>query len=225
MKRSRFVAAVVALTAIVAVPLVYAGGLWYGLPVVGGLSYCSGSTVAGVPGTTGTCNATASAGPTGMTGQELIPADLNPSGTQALYPGPGAAATGAPQTGYLPLADVASGAYQVTGVLTPTVTFTDTIPNGVNTVLVEATGTQTYVGFILPNTPTDGQLIRFASIQTISAVGMTVPVGNTAIVQTFTRPLAMYPSGFGGGASTLVTAPFGFTMLYSLSTNTWYRIQ
>src|SRR5689334_17889471 len=112
MKRLRTIAVVGALLAIVASPLAYAAGLWFGLPVVGGGSYCAGATATGLGTTGGTlsCNVTAPAGPTTMTGNELIPADLNTGGAQATYPVPGAGVSGA-QTGYLPLASAASGAY------------------------------------------------------------------------------------------------------------------
>ncbi len=223
MKRLRTIAVVGALLAIIGMPLAYAAGLWFGLPVVGGAAYCAGSTTAGVPGTTATCNTTAPAGPTAVTGQELIPADLNPQGTQALYPGPGAGTTG-PQTAYLPLAIGASGAYQIVDTLTPTVTSTWTIQNGVNTVYANATGTQTYLGLVLPVTPTDGQIIRIAAAATISTISfLTGATGQ--IVPTATRTFALYPAGSGGGAGASVTGTYGVTYMWSAPISTWLRIQ
>lgn len=52
-----------------------AAGLFPGFPVVGGASYCSSQSTAGVPGTAATCNNTVPAGPPSITGNELIPAD------------------------------------------------------------------------------------------------------------------------------------------------------
>ena len=232
MKRMRFVAAVVALSAVVAIPLAYAGGLWFGLPVYGGGTYCSATTGTGTGPTTGVgtggtttvCNTTVPAGPTTMTGNELVPADTNVSGLQTTYPLPGIAQTGANQTAYLPLANVASGAYQLVGTLTPSVTFTATVLNGVNTVYVNATGTQTYVAFQMPATPTDGQIIRFASAVTVSTVAFLTGTASQN-VQTTTRAFALYPAGYGGGAGATVTGPFGVTMLWSAPINTWLRVQ
>lgn len=86
--RTKLVAglAAVAITGLAA----HAAGLWFGLPIVGGSSYCAGSSTAGVPGTAAVCNVTAPAGPATVTGNELIPADTQLSGGQA------------PQTVYIP---------------------------------------------------------------------------------------------------------------------------
>lgn len=52
-----------------------AAGLFPGFPIVGGASYCTSQSTAGVPGTAVVCNSTAPAGPIAITGNELIPAD------------------------------------------------------------------------------------------------------------------------------------------------------
>lgn len=74
MSKLRFVA-VTAAALVAAAPLAWAAGLFNGFPIVGGASYCDGSSVAGVPGTTAVCNVTVPAGPSGLTGTEMIAAD------------------------------------------------------------------------------------------------------------------------------------------------------
>ncbi len=220
----RKVAVVGALLAIVGAPLAYAAGLWFGLPVVGGGTYCSGSTTAGPPGTAAVCNTTVPAGPTTMTGQELIPADLNPQGTQAAYPGPGTGTSGV-QTGYEPLANVASGAYQLAGVLTPSVTFSPSIANGITNLIVNATGTQTYVGFLLPVTPTDGQIVRITSNVTLTNFAVTSGLGSTATVDTPTKVLSPFVPLPSTTLPTTSVTVGGISYLYNLSNNRWFRLQ
>lgn len=73
---SRLRSAAVALSALaIASTAVYAAGLFPGFPIVGGVSYCSSQSTAGVPGTAAVCNVTVPAGPSSITGLELIPAD------------------------------------------------------------------------------------------------------------------------------------------------------
>lgn len=221
MKRLRTVAMVGALLAIVVAPLAYAGGLWFGLPVVGGASYCAGASVAGVPGTTATCNSTAPAGPTSTTGNELIPADLNPQGT----PGVPGTSTAGVQTGYLPLATAASGAYLLTQP-TGLVNMTLVVPNGITNVVQNLTGTMTTYALILPVNPFDGQLVRFVANATISTLFITTGLGSTATVNTMTKvnnlvvgglpPVAVWPTG---------AVMNGFSYLYNSSNNIWYRLQ
>lgn len=235
MKRTRFVAAVVALSAIVAIPFAYSAGLWFGLPVIGGSSYCSGNVGTGTSPTTGigtagtstVCAVTVPAGPSSLTGTEMIPADLL-SGSTAGSGGPGSGPVqSGTQTAYMPVATAASGAYTSIVPTTPSVTFTSTVPNGINTVYLNATGTTTYWGLILPSNPYDGQLLRVAAAATVTNIGLSVGSGAAALqlVQTTTRAFALYPAGYGGGAAGVVTGPFGFTLLFNLSTNTWLRVQ
>lgn len=224
MKRLRLIAVVGAISAIVAIPSVYAAGLWFGLPVVGGGAYCSGSSATGVGATGGTlsCNSTAPAGPTTLTGQELIPSDLNPQGTQQAYPGPGTGTSGA-QSGLLPLASAASGAYLLTtnqGVTS----LTAQIPNGITNVVLNATGTVTVYALQMPATPTDGQLVRFASNATLT----TVLVETGSLGQTIDTPTKVFsplvPNASTGLSVTSVTV-VGFEFMYNLSNNRWFRLQ
>jgi hypothetical protein len=225
MKRLRLMAVVGALLAIVGTPLAYAAGLWFGLPVVGGASYCAGGSVAGPPGTAVACNSTAPAGPTTTTGNELVPADLNTGGTQVLFPLPGAGVTGSAQTGYLPLPTVASGAYFLTGPLTGLVNATVTIPNGITNVITNLTGTMTTLAYILPLTPVDGQLVRISANATITSAfvttGQPTGVSNVASVDTPTKVNTFVPSLGATGP----TGTYGATYLYNLSGNKWFRTQ
>ncbi len=229
MKRMRFVAAVVALLALVGIPLAYAGGLWFGLPVYGGGTYCSGATVAGVPGTAATCNSVVPVGPTTMSGNELVPSDTNPNGLQTTYPLPGTSVTGAAQTAYLPLANVASGAYLLTsnGGLSAAVTMT--VPNGITNVILNATGTITDYTINLPVTPTDGQLLRFTSNATLTTVRVTSTggaVGGTLVtVDTPTKVFSPLVPNVQTGLSVTSSTTIGIEYLYNLSNNRWFRLQ
>ncbi len=229
MKRLRQVAVVVALLAIIGAPLAYAAGLWFGLPVVGGASYCSGTSVAGPPGTTPVCNSTAPAGPTSTTGNELVPADLNPGGTQALYPLPGQGVTAQAQTAFLPLATVASGAYLLTNTGGISAAATLTVPNGINNVVLNATGTITDYTLNLPITPTDGQLVRFTSNATLTTVHVTSTQGAlggvVVSVDTPTKVFSPLVPNVQTGLSVTSSTVIGFTYLYNLSGNRWFRMQ
>lgn len=222
MKRLRTIAVVGALLAIVGAPLAYAAGLWFGLPVVGGGTYCSGQ-VTTAPGAATPCATTVPSGPTGLTGNELIPSDLNPNGAQNTYPLPGTGSS-APQTGYVPVANGASGAYQLITVLTPATTATFTVNNGITNVVMNATGTQTYTGLLLPVTPTDGQIVRFTSNATITTLIVTSGIGSTATVDTPTKVISPFdplPPALLTSSATIG----GVSYLYNLSNNRWFRLQ
>lgn len=233
MKRLRLVAVVSALLAIIAVPVI-AGGLWFGLPIVGGNAYCNTYT-AGVPGTTAVCGAQAPAGPvatgtgsglsasgTGaLTGNELIPADLNPQGGNNTYPAPGTASSGQ-QSGYIPSPLAASGSYFLT-TNQGLAALTSLIPNSINNVLLNATATVTNWAIQLPATPVDGQLVRIAANATLTNVQFeTGSLGQS--IDTQTRALSMYPLGFAASNGT-ATGVFGATYLWTSPTNAWRRIQ
>ena len=228
MKRLRTMAVVGALLAVVGAPLAYAAGLWFGLPVVGGLAYCAGTSLAGVPGTTPVCNTTAPAGPTTLTGQELIPSDLNPQGTQQAYPGPGTGTSGA-QSGLLPLASAASGAYLLTNTGGISAAVTLTVPNGINNVILNATGTITDYTLLLPITPTDGQLVRFASNATLTTVRITstqgAVAGTAVTVDTPTKVFSPLVPNVSTGLSVTSLTVVGFSYIYNLGNNRWFRVQ
>lgn len=86
--RVRFAA--VAGLALAASGVAWGAGLFQGLPVVGGPSYCNSFNTAGVPGTPPQCTNTVPAGPPALTGAEMIPADTQLTQGQS------------PQTVYVP---------------------------------------------------------------------------------------------------------------------------
>ena len=101
MKRSRLLAVVGALTAIL-IGTAFGAGLWFGLPIAGGPSYCSGSVTAGVPGTASTCVVTVPAGTVpAFNGNEKFPFDT------------GLANGVAPQTQLATTCQIAGGSYSV----------------------------------------------------------------------------------------------------------------
>ena len=81
MTKTRLMAAVGALVALLGVPMAWSAGLFPGLPVVGAVQWCGGYS--GIPSGTTTpgvlptaiCNVFVPAGPTALTGVELVPAD------------------------------------------------------------------------------------------------------------------------------------------------------
>jgi len=216
MTKFRLVAAVVALLAIVASPFAFSAGLWFGIPIVGGPTYCN----ANVAGTAGTlvCTVSTPAGPANLTGNELIPADLE---NQQATLTPGQAATGntsGPQTGYLPVPSVASGAYNLT-TNNGLTTVSTTSPNGVTNLYMQATGTITTWNVAPPAAPLDGELWRFGTDQVVTTLTLQTP-GNAAVIDTPTKP-----TGMGGASAGNVTNGVAFTYLYNASRNTWFRLQ
>ena len=163
------------------------------------------------------------------TGLEMIPSDLL-VGAVAGSAGPGNAATAtAPSSGYLPLATVASGAYLLTsnGGLSAAVTLT--VPNGLNNVILNATGTITDYTLNLPVNPYDGQLLRFTSNATLTTIRVTSTggaVGGTAVsVDTPTKVFSPLVPNVQTSLSITSSTSVGFDYLYNLSGNRWFRTQ
>lgn len=91
MKMNRMRVAVVAGLVLAASTAAWAAGMFQGLPIVGGASYCNSFNQPGGPGTPTTCTNPVSAGPPALTGAELVPADTQLSQGQN------------PQTVYVPI--------------------------------------------------------------------------------------------------------------------------
>src|SRR6185437_13601057 len=149
MKRKLFMA--LGLLAFVATP-VLAAGLWPDFPIVGGASYCA-STSTGVNGQV--CTVTVPAGPTALTGSETVPADTNLAQGQP------------PQTVKVPVTSLASGAYANVSPLTGA---SVVIPNNVSNYLITPAGTIAALTVTMPSAPTDGQVVRISSSQTVTAL-------------------------------------------------------
>lgn len=158
MKRKLFAA--LGLLALVATP-VFAAGLWPDLPIVGGASYCAGTST-GVSGQV--CTVTVPAGPSALTGNEFVPADT------ALVQGQ------PPQTVKIPVETLASGAYTV---VVATAGTTVTIPSNVTNYVLNPAGTLATLTVVLPATPNDGQLVRLSSSQTVTALTLNANAGQT----------------------------------------------
>ena len=206
MKRLKLLAVVGALTALFAAPIAYAAGLWWGLPIVGGATYCTSyslyPTSATVPGTLPTanqCNIFAPAGPTAATGAEMLPADTGATqGTTSVY---------------MPLPLAASGAYQFIDGRTVLIAGPFTVSANISNVLVDSTTTIATLTLTMPAAPYNGQIVRIGSTQTITAFW---PVANVG--QTIKAPLPTVLT-----AST--TAPEGYAWVYNGPVAAWYRVQ
>jgi len=190
MKRKLFMA--LGLLAFVATP-VLAAGLWPDFPIVGGASYCA-STSTGVSGQV--CTVTVPAGPAALTGSETVPADTNLAQGQP------------PQTVKVPVTSLASGAYANVSPLTGT---SVVIPNNVSNYLITPAGTIAALTVTMPSAPTDGQVVRISSSQTVTALTL-----NGASGQTISNaPTAITIS---------TTATYGYEFIYKASSKIWYRL-
>ncbi len=210
MKRLRLLAVVGALTALV-MPAV-AAGLWWGLPVIGGATYCTsystypgGVTVPGTLPTPNQCNVFAPAGPA-LTGAEMFPVDTG--------------ATQGQTSAYMPLPSAASGMYQYIDGRTnfignsgPAGTAAYTVLPNITNVLVESTTTIATLTLTMPAAPYNGQIVRVGSVNTVTAFW---PLANTG--QTLKGPVPTVIT-----AST--TAPEGYAWVYNGPVAAWYRVQ
>lgn len=196
-------AAVVAIS--VLVPLAYAGGIFQGYPIVGSAAFCnstnSQSTSPTVPGTLPSntnCTNTVPAGPTTLTGAETYPADTNL--TQGIPP----------QTVRIPTVMAASGAYATSVPLTGT---TINVGTGISNYLANPSGTIAALTVVLPQSPIDGQIFRFATSSTISTISFSGGASGAAVDNSSTT-------------LTVTTAPasMGVAFIYKASANSWYRM-
>lgn len=94
----------------------------------------------------------------------------------------------------------------------PLTGFAITIPNSVTTLILEPAGTLATGTVTLPTAPTDGQVVRITSTQTITA--LTVSVASTQTVRN--APTTFVPS---------LTGLMGYEFIFVLSNATWYRVQ
>lgn len=192
----------------------WAAGNWSTLPQVGMSSFCA-STVSGVtlptaqgaygvtPGSTqgtGTsiCGQTVPAGPTALTGSEIVPAD-----TQAANSTP-------PQTVTIPITLFPGGSYVYAGPYTTS--FSYAIPNSINTVILDPTGTVSAATLTMPTTPLNGQVVNIASTHTVTALVFAAVAGQTIS----NAPTAITVS---------TTTPYNYAFMWDATTSYWYRLQ
>lgn len=193
----------------------FAAGMYSNFPVVGSAAYCaainaSGPGVGGTTGQTGTntiCAQTVPAGPPDLTGAEVVNADTG---------------VATPATANVPVPSLASGVFNYVGsaALQPAnlaATGTFTIPNLVNTVILDPTGTLSSATITLPSAPLDGQILRIVSSQ---AVTPTLVV-TASSAQASTLKIKNAPTALG---TTTATGPWSASFIYNLGQNTWFRL-
>ncbi len=204
LKMKRLVLGMVAIVA--AAGIAFAAGNFPGFPIVGGATYCQGTST-GASGTP-VCTVNVPAGPSIVPSSTVIPADTGlPSGAQ-------------PQTVLLGLASLNALPYAY---VVPTNGTTVTVAATTGTLVLNPAGTLTTLGIALPAASTliDGQQLAITSSQTLTAATWTAGTGNT-ISQT---PTALTVS---------TTGSYGYRFLYHVLTSSstgapatgiWYRLQ
>lgn len=183
--------------------IAYAAGLWPTLPIVGGATYCAGtssSATGTIIGLVTGCPNQVPAGPTIVTGNEQIPADTRLSGGAA------------PQTVLVPMASL--NALPLTFVtVTSSSPATVTAANTSGGVCYNATGTITSANITLPLAPIDGQQYQVCANYTITTLTVAAAAGSTLSV---TTPTVLT-------ASTTVSQ--GYTFIYNLASTKWFRLR
>lgn len=176
----------------------YAGGAFQGYPLVGG----NGTSNCLSFGNNGVCNQYQPAGPSGLTGNETIPADTNIQG---------GGSNANPSTVNVPILLLGGGATQYS---VPTAGGTVAVNAGTTNVVLDPAGTLATLTVTLPaaTSLTDGQRLRLASSQTITALTVTAGSGTT-IAQ---NPTALTVS---------TTASYGYEFVYVASATKWIRLQ
>jgi len=206
MKRKIIVA--LALAGTIGIGTAYAAGLWPDMPVVGGATYCAGTSATAtgtIIGAITGCPNQVPAGPTIMTGLEQIPADTRAAGGAA------------PQSVLVPMASLnALPITVVTTGLTPYVATNGTIKAAATSggiILVPTVALTGTTNITLPASPIDGQQFLLTS-----AFGLTTLVVTSAnaidLVNLATTAL-----------TTSATASFGYRYLYNVAAKSWYRLQ
>lgn len=200
----------IALGAIAALALLsaaaHAGGVFSQYPQVGNIQNTQNppgpaySTTCESFGNNSVCNQFQPYGPTALTGNEYIPADTGLPGGQN------------PQTITVPIILLGAGN---TNYSTPLTGTTVTAAATDSTILLEPAGTIAALTVALPAATAlkDGQTIRIASTQTITALTLTPGTGTT-----IANP--------GATALTVsATTAYNYELMYKASTAKWYRIQ
>lgn len=152
----RFRSAAVAGCALIATVLVaHAAGYFPGFPIVGGASYCQGTST----GTSGqVCTVTVPAGPSVKTGLELVPADTQASQGQA------------PQTVYLSLASLNALPTQYADLAATTATNTVNVNATTGKLVITSSAALSPTTVVLPTAPIDGQTLDISSNATIATL-------------------------------------------------------
>lgn len=186
-----------------------AAGNFPNLPIVGGASYCGGTST----GTTGqVCTTTVPAGPSITTGSELVPADTQLSSGAA------------PQSVLLSMASLNALPYQFvnqpTGIWGFLISRNNGIDYNVGTLIIKSTGPITNGAVQMPPSPIDGQRLSIRSTVAITTFnvspnsGQAISNGPISIMSTQTGALISPNNGPSGGVE----------FLYRAADATWYRL-
>lgn len=180
--------------------IAFAAGLWPDFPVVGGATYCAGSssTATGtIIGAITGCPNQVPAGPSIVTGNEQIPADTR------------LAAGANPATVLLSMASL--NALPITFTSGATITSVTAAATSGGACFYHTT-TITAETVTLPAAPIDGQQFAICSNQTITT--LTVSAGGSQTVSNAPTTLTI---------STV--APYNYRYVYRAGNTTWYRLQ
>jgi hypothetical protein len=179
----------------------YAAGLWPDFPVVGGATYCAGSSQSAtgtIIGAITGCPNQVPAGPTIVTGNEQIPADTRLSGGAA------------PQTVLIPMASLNALPIQV---VTVTASPTLSAANNSGGVCFTYSTTITAANITLPLAPIDGQQYVVCADHTITTLVVAAAAGASLAA---TTPTVLTAS---------TTVPQGYTFLYNAALTKWIKMR
>lgn len=183
--------------------IAYAAGLFPDYPVVGGASYCAGSSqsaVGSIIGSVTGCPNTVPAGPSIVTGNEQVPADTRlANGVQ-------------PQTVLIPMAS-----FNALPITFQTVTSPAPLVSAANTsggIYFLSAATITTANITLPQAPIDGQQYVISADRAIT--GLTVSAGALTLANN-SSPLSLTNSLTSAQAS-------NFRFIFNQALNTWARM-
>lgn len=176
-----------------------AGQFTPGLPIVGGASYCQGTSTG--PSGTPVCTVTVPAGPSALTGSELLGVDT------------GFSAGAQPQSAAVPMAAMGAGPAQFASPLTAT---SVTVSQRSRYLLLTPAGTIAALTVVFPAATllVDNQVLGLCSTQVVTALTITPGTG-TSVLNTVTA-LAI-PPATGSGTC--------YAWTYRKSNTSWYRVQ
>jgi hypothetical protein len=183
--------------------LAFAAGLFPDYPIVGGATYCAGSSQSATGTLIGAitgCPNQVPAGPTILTGTEKIPADT------------GLASGANPQTVLIPMAALNALPIQFVSVSSANpanISATNTSGG----VCYNSTVTITAANVTLPASPIDGEQYVICSNYTITALAVSAPAGTTLSV---TTPTVLTAS---------TTVPQGYTFIYNAASTKWFKLR
>lgn len=208
MFKKKLLAVLTAAVSLAAIGAAYAGGAFQGYPLVGGPANTNNPPGPSYTnnclsfGNNGVCNQYQPNGPTSLTGNETIPADTNVQGAGNI---------GQPATVAIPVIVLGAGNLNYS---VPIAAGTVTVACTDSAVVMEPAGTLATLTLAMPAASClrDGQTLRVASTQTITALTVT-PGSGTTIPNS---PTALTVS---------TTAPYNYEFIYKQSTAKWYRVQ